>query len=339
MNIVSKWFSFALTGFIIITLFACKKENTSPVALFTIFPPGGDTTTIFVFDASQSYDAENPDYALMVRWDWDNDGEWDTPYSFEKKNVWKFPVPGEHIVRLEVKDLSNATNSIKSILYSWGKNPIQTMTDTRDGQVYNIVIINGKWWMAENLNIGTLIPDSLRASDNGIIEKYMYNNQENDTGEGGSNTYYLWEEAMGYSVIKESGKDICPPGWHLPESYDWLELLNGYPEIFITKHFGIGGLSSLSLTRSSYIRIQERDFPLLDDQSPGIYWTTDYERCDTCYLKYNPVVASYTDWLNDEGNVKGLFNVMKKGYLPGLYTFYTDRFNNIASPVRCIKDQ
>ncbi len=338
MNIVKNLQYYVLTGVMIIALIACKKENTPPVALFSIFPPGGDTTTIFVFDASESYDAENPYYALMVRWDWDNDGEWDTDYSFEKKNVWKFPNPGTHSVKLEVIDLKNATNSTTSTLYSWGKNTINTMTDPRDDQVYNIVEINNQLWMAENLNIGIMIHDSVRASNNGIIEKYLYNNQENNQGEGGSNTYYLWEEAMGYNMINESGGDICPPGWHLPEANDWIELFDGYPETFISRYFEIGGLSSLSLSRSSFLRIQESDYPRLSDVSPGIYWTSDYIRCDTCYLKFNPKVAEYTDWLDNYENVKGLINILNDGNLPGLYTFFTDRYNNLACPIRCIKD-
>jgi len=323
---------------IILAFFSCIKDNTAPVARFTIFPPAGDTATVFVFDASSSVDAENPNYALMVRWDWNNDGIWDTEFSFEKKDVHKFPDPGEHIVRLEVLDLGKKTNTSTGQVYTWGKNPVQSIIDPRDNQSYKTVVIKGKTWMAENLNIGSYIPDSMRSSDNGIIEKYLYNNQEHHNEEGGSNTYYLWEEAVAYSNIRGGKSDICPPGWHLPEASDWEELFDGYPEIFIRKFFGFGGLSSLSLSRSSYLRVQERDFPKIGENSAGIYWTSDFELCDTCYLEYNPVVAAYTDWLDDEDNIKGIFYVMKKGYLPGLYTYYTGRFNNVACPIRCIKD-
>jgi hypothetical protein len=36
------------------------------------------------------------------------------------------------------------------------------------------VLIGTQCWMAENLNIGTMIPTTQDMADNGIIEKYCY---------------------------------------------------------------------------------------------------------------------------------------------------------------------
>ncbi|RLF39739.1 MAG: hypothetical protein DRN21_03195, partial [Thermoplasmata archaeon] len=60
------------------------QENTPPTACFTVSPPSGNLDTIFSFDASCSSDAQDPEPALQVRWDWENDGVYDTPYTTTK---------------------------------------------------------------------------------------------------------------------------------------------------------------------------------------------------------------------------------------------------------------
>lgn len=53
-----------------------------------------------------------------------------------------------------------------------------SITDSRDGQIYNIVKIGNQWWMAENLNYGTMVDGSIYQSDDGTVEKYCYSNNE-----------------------------------------------------------------------------------------------------------------------------------------------------------------
>ena len=48
--------------------------------------------------------------------------------------------------------------------------------DARDGQTYSSVLIGTQCWMAENLNIGTMIPNTTNMSNNGILEKFCYDN-------------------------------------------------------------------------------------------------------------------------------------------------------------------
>ncbi len=67
--------------------------NTSPIACFTITPNTGSTDTAFLFDATCSKDATHPVSALQVRWDWDNDGIYDTPWSTTKTIIHKFTLP------------------------------------------------------------------------------------------------------------------------------------------------------------------------------------------------------------------------------------------------------
>jgi len=97
----------------------------------------------------------------------------------------------------------------------------QSLIDDRDGKTYNTVLIGTQCWMAQNLNIGTKIAGLNDQANNGIIEKYCYDDDENNC-----NTYgglYQWNEAMQYSTI-EGVKGICPTGWYLPTDAEWTTL-------------------------------------------------------------------------------------------------------------------
>jgi uncharacterized protein (TIGR02145 family) len=95
------------------------------------------------------------------------------------------------------------------------------LNDTRDGQTYNTVQIGEQCWMAENLNIGTIIPGANSMTNNAIIEKYCYdNNTANCDTYGG---LYQWNEMMQYTSLP-GVQGICPEGWHLPTDEEWTAL-------------------------------------------------------------------------------------------------------------------
>jgi len=75
-----------------------------PEASFTVSPTWGYPTTIFIFDASNSSDVETPLSELQVRWDWENNGIWDTAWSTEKQIGHQFPSVGTYVVSLQVMD-------------------------------------------------------------------------------------------------------------------------------------------------------------------------------------------------------------------------------------------
>jgi len=85
--------------------------NTAPVAIFNVNPQSGTTSTVFNFDASDSYDNEDPQNMLQVRWDWENDGVWDTFYSTQKTATYQYNSEGTKTIRLEVKDTENMTGT------------------------------------------------------------------------------------------------------------------------------------------------------------------------------------------------------------------------------------
>src|SRR5262245_58311688 len=75
--------------------------NTAPTAVFTVSSDSGGSTTQFLFDAISSFDAEDDASALEMRWDWDSDGNWDTPLCRVAVQNARFCVPGTRNVRLE----------------------------------------------------------------------------------------------------------------------------------------------------------------------------------------------------------------------------------------------
>jgi len=92
-----------------IVLSACTKEedtpeNTAPTASFTVTPNLGNTATDFVLDASASSDNEDAPATLSFRWDINNDGTWDTPFSTNAHRTLSYNQEGSYTIKLEVKD-------------------------------------------------------------------------------------------------------------------------------------------------------------------------------------------------------------------------------------------
>ena len=83
--------------------------ESSPSASFSLSPSSGNLTTQFLVDASGSSDAIDSSSNLKVRWDWENDGIWDTSWSRNKTATHTYPSAGQYIIKLEVKDLSGLT--------------------------------------------------------------------------------------------------------------------------------------------------------------------------------------------------------------------------------------
>jgi uncharacterized protein (TIGR02145 family) len=95
------------------------------------------------------------------------------------------------------------------------------------GQTYYTVQIGSQCWMRENLNIGAMV-NSLNTgsshsecANNGIIEKYCYNNDLAICAIYGG--LYDWNEIMQYTDIP-GGQGICPNGWHIPTFDEWCTL-------------------------------------------------------------------------------------------------------------------
>jgi uncharacterized protein (TIGR02145 family) len=100
--------------------------------------------------------------------------------------------------------------------------------DSRDGKSYSTVIIGTQCWLGQNLNTGTRIDHTVTSSDNSILEKYCYNDQESNCDVYGG--LYNRQEMMQY-VTTPGTQGVCPAGWHIPTNIEWTTLstyLGGY---------------------------------------------------------------------------------------------------------------
>lgn len=101
------WTNSTLEQFLLVS-YRNGPANTPPNANFVWSPSGGDTTTVFTFTSTSS-DAQDPASALRVRWDWENDGTWDTGWSANATATHTFTAPGVYNVTLEVMDTGGLT--------------------------------------------------------------------------------------------------------------------------------------------------------------------------------------------------------------------------------------
>ena len=174
--------------------------NTPPTAIFSVSPTSGSTSTSFEFDASDSYDNEDPTSDLQVRWDFDGDGSWDSGWDYDKTENHQYSAEGTYTAIMEVKDTEGLTDyTTQTVTIDNGGGATGTFTDPRDGQEYEYVEIGSQIWMAENLNYET-----------GNSCCYDDNSSNCDT----YGRLYDWSTAL----------DACPSGWHLPSDDEWCTL-------------------------------------------------------------------------------------------------------------------
>ena len=87
-----------------------------------------------------------------------------------------------------------------------------------EGREYNTVLIGDQCWLKENLNVGTMINGEEVQQNNGIVEKYCYDNDPANCEIYGG--LYQWDEMMQYNTA-QSIQGVCPAGWHLPSDNEW----------------------------------------------------------------------------------------------------------------------
>src|ERR1035437_2197706 len=105
---------------------------------------------------------------------------------------------------------------------SYSQNPCSGIpTVDYAGKTYNTVSIGDQCWLKENLDVGTMINGIDTSKNNGIIEKYCYNNDTTNCTTYGA--LYQWDEAMQY-VTTSGAQGICPTGWHIPDSAEFTAL-------------------------------------------------------------------------------------------------------------------
>lgn len=288
-------------------LLSCDKGNLPPSAILNAFPPIGDTSILFEFNAGESIDDRSYPIGLEYRWDLDGDGTWDTGFNHNSTISYRYTKTGTFTISVEVMDLDGLTSIAEDTVEVFGENQdIDTLVDSRDGNEYGIVKIQGKWWMAENLRYGALIPTSQEQTDNDTIERYQFLEWENSDTVGG---VYSWFEAMSYNT--DDSKGICPDGWHIPTQLEWKNLYQSYPGSYAWLYYGKGGLSKLNLN-VNHFGIRARDGLFIEAEAYGGFWSSSFivsEReffpCIVIFEMYNHDI--YDGFSPDKSNLESYY--------------------------------
>jgi uncharacterized protein (TIGR02145 family) len=102
-----------------------------------------------------------------------------------------------------------------------------------EGKSYNTVQIMSQCWLKENIDLGNQINGTVPQNDNGVIEKYCFNDDANNCNLYGG--LYQWSEMMKYISDSVSIQGICPGDWHVATDLEWM-LLEGA----VDSQYGIG---------------------------------------------------------------------------------------------------
>ncbi|HNY01296.1 MAG TPA: FISUMP domain-containing protein, partial [Bacteroidales bacterium] len=129
---------------------------------------------------------------------------------------------------------SPATSSpLYMVVYSTGT-PCTPATVVYQGQTYNTVMVGTQCWLRENLNVGNLLNTSQTPANNGVVEKYCFNDSVRNCNIYGG--MYQWAEIVQYyngasnktnwnPAPTGNFQGICPPGWHIPTNTEWGTLM------------------------------------------------------------------------------------------------------------------
>lgn len=92
-----------------------KLAAFAPLANISVDSSEGDTNTVFHFTVEAISRMNTPSYLLEVRWDWDNDGAWDTSWSQAREFDHTFDSTGYKEVRLEIRDTDDSSSIERGI--------------------------------------------------------------------------------------------------------------------------------------------------------------------------------------------------------------------------------
>ena len=157
--------------------------------------------------------------------------------------------------------------------YKVGENAYKQFTDTRNGRSYYYITITSDYSgksvtvMAENLNIGKMVPGADDQNNDNEIERYCYNNDTTKCDEFGG--LYQWAEMMQLpsecntkscaDLIQPNHQGICPDGWRLLTQEDFYIVINADGNTHgiagVRSSYGFNGFNSTgySLVGAGYV--------------------------------------------------------------------------------------
>lgn len=190
--------------------------NAPPRAFLSVNRVIGTAETEIIFDASDSYDYDTPAEELLCRWDWDNDGIWDTEYEPKLQVSHLFPERGVFVIVMEIKDGNGLTDQAEQTVTIGDAR----FTDSRDQNEYVYVTIGDQNWMAENLRY---LPEVHGYHDNSEADpRYYVIAYSGDNPDEAKQSAFYSQYGVWYNF--PAAMSACPEGWHLPSDEEWKEL-------------------------------------------------------------------------------------------------------------------
>lgn len=211
-----------------------------------------------------------------------------------------------------------------------------SFVDNRDGKVYKTIKIEGKTWMAENLNYADSVSTpSLRGNTR------CYDDIDEHCDVGGR--LYTWAAAIDSVALAADANNplnacdgdttclrsalvrgICPEGWHLPNYRVWDDF-TWYAYILRTR-YGWGGKPRMCAINVNLSRIDGIGFSAL----PVGYYKLDTQRYE------NGGVGAYF-WSSTESD--SLYAYSYNVTTCEGYNAFWEHYKEGALSIRCIKDE
>ncbi len=206
-------------------------ENTPPRPKIITPSKYGNVETLFYLNAWGSLDDYTPTSQLLLRWDFDGDGNWDTGKNSNMEIHYQYVEEGRYTCIMEAEDEEGLIATTSTELWvSPYDNPTSYLYDKRDGKYYGSVKIGNTWWMTDNLDY---------RDDEKMNIPMLQKCYDEDVGmcdQFGS--LYQAKRCTGYL---EAGNRICPDGWRLPNVDDLTELASNIPASNARTSLMVGG--------------------------------------------------------------------------------------------------
>jgi len=239
--------------------FFAGQQNLPPKAKIQVGSVYGNTLTQFYLDAWASTDDSQAPSDLEVRWDFDGDGAWDTPFTRAKFWFHQYKSPGDFNAALLVRD-SQRLSSIDHQLIHVSANTNETgyFKDLRDGNFYGTVKIGNQWWMSQNLNF--TIPQK---QVSGVLQ-WLCMLEQNKWCDQVGKLYRIG--AVVENQADNEYTSICPTGWRLPSKEDWEILfvsVGGEQNAKELRYGGKSDFNALDLGYGDYYFVYEAGNPII----------------------------------------------------------------------------
>lgn len=242
----------------------------------------------------------------------------DSTYYICKTNWWSIA---------SLDEIAQATSCSETFIYNHIKftcsgdewTPVyETVKDSRDGQSYKALQLGEQTWMVENLNYKT-------------TNSWCFQNIDRNCDTYGR--LYTWNAAQ----------TACPTGWHLPDAYEYRDMLKSLKsteirdsEYWQENSYGYRGETSLFKLRGTGIRTDNGSFDY-DRRMAGLWYKdSSLTNADTAYGYIN-VVTSAVPYEYYSSSYYHHFEISGNTVVAGSPSGY--RFiKGTGLNVRCVKD-